>query len=59
MKIIHPNHATTEVIGFIDLGATAIPHAVLATALPGIARFERCLPTACYITGHAGDWLAG
>jgi hypothetical protein len=59
MKIIHPNHATTEVIGFIDLDTMAVPHAVLATALPGIARFKRCLATACYITGHAGDWLPG
>ena len=55
MKIIHPNNETTAAIGFIDLGTMLIPRAELAKVLPDIARFERCLPTARYVSDYMSE----
>jgi hypothetical protein len=52
VKIEHDNGTTTEAIGFVELGGMVIPRVQLAKLLPEIARLERGLPLARYISGH-------
>jgi hypothetical protein len=57
MKLVHENGEVTG--AFINLGTLAIARQKLAKMLPDIERFERCLPTALYISEHDGAWPPG
>jgi hypothetical protein len=53
VKVKHSDGTVTEAVGYLDLGGLLIPRARLAKELPDIARFERCLVTARYISEYS------